>query len=158
MFGNFRHERHVLESSEAGNEIVELKDETHMLPPETGEARIVRLEQPMIAKAHVSGGGNIETSQDIEEGRFAASRRPQENNKFPDSQIELHGTKSFDTKVPGLVGLRDGTDVEYDLGLASALAVQCCSDAAPQSGHSTRAFILAQTRFRISDANHVGGG
>ena len=57
----------IFQRSEAGDEIVKLKNKAHMLTSELGQGGIVRLRQIMIQIVHATARGRVEATQNIEQ-------------------------------------------------------------------------------------------
>lgn len=66
LFRNLVYECHILQHSQAGYEIVELKDKTDMLAPISCEFGVVRPDQIMIAPAGLARGWGIETTENVQ--------------------------------------------------------------------------------------------
>jgi len=73
--GDFGDEGDVFASGEAGDEVVELEDEADGLAAKLGEAAIASVGQVLVAKDDLPAGGDIEATEDIQQGGFAATGR-----------------------------------------------------------------------------------
>ena len=56
MFGNFRHERNVLQRGEAGDQVVELEDEADVLAAEARELALPDPREIVVEEAHLALG------------------------------------------------------------------------------------------------------
>ena len=99
------HKGHVFTGGQAWDQVVELKYKSDVLSPIAGQRGIVRVDQIMIAEPHFPGGWIVQSSQDIQQRRFAASRSPQEHHEFTGIQIKVDPAQRKDINLANAVDL-----------------------------------------------------
>ena len=75
-------QRDVLAGRQAGNQVVELKDETDVRPAVLRERRLVGRRQVLLAVHDLPGRRHVEASENVEQGRFAAAGRTQQDHEL----------------------------------------------------------------------------
>src|SRR5690606_18308368 len=63
------------------------------------------------------GGGHVQTAEDIEKGRFAASRCPEEHQQLTAAQLEVNPAQRVHLHLAHVIDLRDATGDEDRLGV-----------------------------------------
>jgi hypothetical protein len=67
VHGNVGDERQVLAHRQAGNQVVELEHEAHMLAPVGGEVLLAGARQRRVAEAHLAAAGHVQPAQDVQQ-------------------------------------------------------------------------------------------
>ena len=98
------HQRHVLAHREAGNQVVELKDKTHMLAPVGREGGLTGAREPLVGKPDLARAGHIQPAQNVQQGGFAAARSPQQNDEFALHNVQVHIVQRMHLDRTGTVG------------------------------------------------------
>jgi hypothetical protein len=93
MLGNLGHKRDVLVGREARDQIVELEHETNVLSAIVCEAPILKGRQFQILKEQTTARRAIDAAHYVQQGRFAASRRPQQHHHFSGPNVEIQSAQ-----------------------------------------------------------------
>src|SRR5215469_3945127 len=80
MIGDLGNHRDVFVRCQAWNEVIELKNESDMLPTVKRQATVVELGEVEIIEENGTAGCRVEPSHDVQERRLAASRGAQQDN------------------------------------------------------------------------------
>src|SRR5581483_2288432 len=112
MDGDFIDESNVFENGEARNEIVELEHEADMLPPIAGQLGFACADEIMIAPPRFSGCRRIKPAEDVEQGRFARSRRSKQHHKFTLEDVEIDVAKGMHLDLSHRIGLAQSPGLE----------------------------------------------
>ena len=73
----------VLVCREAGDQVEELEDEPDVLTPVTSQRPLVGGAEIPVTIEHLARAGHVESPDDVQEGRLAASRRTQQHDELP---------------------------------------------------------------------------
>src|SRR5699024_3011066 len=81
IISNLGDDLHVFEGRKAGDQVIELEDKSHIMPPVAGKLSLRGLGQVLITVENFSLRGGIQPAENIDQRRFAAAGRPQEYDK-----------------------------------------------------------------------------
>ncbi len=110
--GDLGDQRHVLQCREAGNEVVELEHEAHVLAPEPRELLLGGAGQYVVQVVDLAAGGRIQTPEDIEQSRLAATGGAEQHHQLARIQIEIHLTQGMHFHLTHAVDLRNAVEAE----------------------------------------------
>ncbi len=110
--GDLRHQRHILARGEAGDEIVELEDEADMIAAVKRQLALVHPGEVVLMEQHLAGGRPVESTQDIQEGGFAGTRRSQQNQDFGIEDIEVDAAQGGNVDLARAIDLCKAVDVK----------------------------------------------
>jgi hypothetical protein len=94
--GDSRDEGHVLTRGQVRQQVIELKDEAHVLATELGQRRVVIDGQIVVEKRDRPARRGVEPAQDVDERRLAAPRWSEQNQKLAGLDIEVDVTQRPD--------------------------------------------------------------
>ena len=100
-------QRHVLAGGQAGNQVVELENESDVMAPVFRERRLVGGRQIAIAIGHRAARRHIEAADDVEERRFAAAGRPEHDDELAGSDRQRHAAQRMHVDLAHPVDLGD---------------------------------------------------
>jgi hypothetical protein len=86
--GDLGHRRHVLAGRQAGDQVVELEHEAHVIAP-VGSWLLVGGREVAVQVEHLPRRGRIQPAQDVQQGGFAAAGRPQQHHQFPRAELQV---------------------------------------------------------------------
>src|SRR5690348_17276426 len=72
----------VLQHGQARDEVVELEDETDVFAAIAGQRSLTGANQVVVAEPRLTARRRIETTQDVEQGRLAATGWAEKNKEF----------------------------------------------------------------------------
>ena len=107
------HERNVLPSGEARDEIVELEDEPDVLAAVLREGAIVRGDEVVIAKPDHAARGRVEAAENVQQRRFAAARRTENDDELALEEVEVHALEGEHVYFSHVVCLLEASRVEH---------------------------------------------
>src|SRR5262245_40969258 len=81
-------QRHVLVGRQRGNEVIELENETDMIAAVGRQVALAETGKVEIPEEELAARRPVKTAHDVEQGRLAASRRPQENDDLAGRNVE----------------------------------------------------------------------
>ena len=99
-------ERHVLARRQARDQVVELKDESHVRPAILGELRVVRRRQIVILVDDLARGRHVESAEDVEQGGLARSGRTEQDHELARKQVEIDAAERLHGDLAHLIDLR----------------------------------------------------
>ncbi len=102
----------VFEGGEAGDEVVELEDETDVETAVLGELGVVGGGEIEIAVEDLAGGGTVKTAEDVEESGFAAAGGAEEDHHLAGEELDVDAAKGVDLHLAHVVDLGDGVCAE----------------------------------------------
>jgi hypothetical protein len=94
-----RHQPHVFSDIQAGNEVVELENEAHMLTPISGEFVLQGTGPFLIAKPRRAAGGSIKAAQNGEEHRFPQARGAKKDDELALRDIKISTSRKAWTAI-----------------------------------------------------------
>jgi hypothetical protein len=97
---DIRHQRDVLASCEAGDQVVELEHEADVLAPVSGQFRLIGVGELMVGEADFSRRRGVETAENVEQRRFAAPRGTQQDNEFACANLESTPRNAWTSTSP----------------------------------------------------------
>jgi hypothetical protein len=97
---------------QAGNQVVELEHEAHVVPAVEGQDALVGRRELLVPIEHPPPGRYVETSEDVQERGFAAARGPEEHHQLAQLQLEVDSTQSGDLDLTHPVDLGDVLDAQ----------------------------------------------
>src|SRR5215831_9690454 len=112
MVRNLRDQKNIFEGSQAWNEVVELKNEAHVLASIVCKFLIVELRKLDVLEEQRAARRLIKTAHNIEQGRFAAAGWAKQHHNFAFRNIEVESGKRTDFDFTRCVDLRQSTCAE----------------------------------------------
>ena len=82
-------QRHVLARGQARHQIVELEHEADMVAAVERQRAVVEAAELMVGEPDLAGGGAVEAADDVEEGRLARARRPEDDHELARRRLEI---------------------------------------------------------------------
>src|SRR5690242_12559556 len=116
MFGNFGDQRDIFESGEAGDEVIELEDEAHVLAAKAGEGGVTGGSEVVIEVMDFTAGGDVQATEDVQQGRLSAAGVPEDDHEFSGVEIEIDTAQSVDLNLAHAIDLGDAVHVEDRVG------------------------------------------
>ena len=98
----------VLAHCQTRYQVVELEHEADVFPPIGGERGVVRARQGMVSEAQFAGTRDVQSAEDVQQGRLAAARCAEEDNVLT----------ALDLEVDPAQGVHRGVSFTIDLGKA----------------------------------------
>ena len=102
-----RHQGHVLAGGQAGNQVVELEDESHVVAPVFSERRLIGGRQIAIAIGHRAARRHVEAADDVEERGFTAAARPEHDDELARPNGQRHAAERMHVDFAHPVDLGD---------------------------------------------------
>src|SRR6478736_8217364 len=96
IVGDVGDQRNVFARSQARDQVVKLKHEAHVMPSIVGQRVFVGAGQLLAAEEHGARTGYVESAQNIERGRFSATRGPEQDEQLAFVQRQLDTIQSTD--------------------------------------------------------------
>src|SRR5205823_1563657 len=90
---------------QAGNEVVELKDETDVQPAIARQGRVVRRVQQRALIADRPAAGHVEPAEDVQERRFAASGGTEQDDELLLEQVEIDALEGMNVDLAHVIDL-----------------------------------------------------
>ncbi len=82
---------HIFEAGEARQEIEKLEDEADFVAAEAGEVIVRKCCDRLAVDADLTGGGPVETADEVEEGRFAGAGGADDGDHLAPFDVEIDG-------------------------------------------------------------------
>ena len=101
------HQRDVLARGEARDQIVELEHEADVLAPEARQLRLVRAAEVVVEEVGLAARRDVESAQDVQQGRLAAARGPQEHDELRGVDVEIDPAQRVHLDLAEPVHLRE---------------------------------------------------
>ena len=114
--GDFGDQRHVLPRRQAGNQVVELKHEAHVVAAIARQRRVVEFGELLAAVEHRAAGGHVEPAQNIEQRALAAAGGAQQHDELAGVQVEVDAPQRVHVDLAHVVDLGDLPCGENRLG------------------------------------------
>ncbi len=95
---------------EAGDQVVELEHEADVVAPVFGQPAIVEL-AALLGRA---AAGNVQSAEDIEQGRLATPRRTQEHQYFARVDIQVDLAQCLHGYLVHTIALADVTGAQHN--------------------------------------------
>ena len=99
------HDGNIFARGEAGNEVIELKDKAHVVAAKAREAGVAGVGQVFAVVPHLPGAGHVQPAQNVQQGRFAAARRPQHDDKFARAQFQIDAAQGMHLDIAHAIHL-----------------------------------------------------
>jgi hypothetical protein len=99
-------ERDVFAGRQARNQVVELKDEAHVMAPIVGELVLAGVRQLVVAEPHPARRRHVQSAEDVEQRRFAAAGYAKKRQELARGEREVHAVERVDVHFSHSVGLR----------------------------------------------------
>jgi hypothetical protein len=115
----------VLLRRQAGDQVVELEHEAHMLTPKRGELRIIGAGQVFAVVPDVTGRRHVQPAQDVQQRGLAAARRPQQHDELARIQHQIHAAQRVHLHLAHAVDLGQalGPEDDFTRGCVHAVIV-----------------------------------
>src|SRR5690625_3481041 len=117
IVGDLRHDRHILQCCQTGNQVVELEDEPDILPAIACQLPVSGLRQIVASVEDTPLRCCVEAAQDVDQRRFAAPGRPEKHHQFTAVEIQIDPPQCMDLHLSHVVDLGQSTGSEYNLVL-----------------------------------------
>jgi hypothetical protein len=91
---------HVLEAGQAGEQIEELKDEADLVAADGSQLVIREAAQDLAVEGNAAGGRRVESTNQVEQGGLARSRRPDDRHHLASIDVEAHIVQRDDAPAP----------------------------------------------------------
>src|SRR5689334_19590421 len=114
--GDVGHQRHIFDRGEAGNQIVELKNESDVLAAISCEVGIGRSRQVVVQKPYRATGRHIEPAEDVEQSRLPGSGSAKQNDELTGVQLEIYSTECGDFDLAHSIDLGEIMRLEHRRG------------------------------------------
>ena len=111
--GDLGDDGHVLARRQAGNEVVELEDETHVVAPELGERAVIGMSEILPVVPDAPRRGHIQPAEDVQQRRFAAARRPQNHHELARMEFEVDAAQRMHLHLTHPVDAGDALGTEH---------------------------------------------
>jgi hypothetical protein len=98
--GDVGDELDVLPRRQAGDQVVELKDEADVAAPEAGEHAVGGAAELEVAKAERAAGGHVQPTQDVEKRRLAGARGPEQHHELAGVQVQAGAAQRHHLDLP----------------------------------------------------------
>ena len=102
----------VLAGGQAGDQVVELEDEADVLAAVARQGGVVGGGQVVVAVADGAAGGHVQAAEDVEQRRFAAAGRPEQDDELALVQVEVDAAQGVDLDLAHAVDLGDPAGLE----------------------------------------------
>src|SRR5690625_32000 len=113
----FGDDGHVLAGGQAGDEVVELKDEADVVASVIRQSRFVGVGEVDVAVHDAAAAGRIEAAEDVEEGGFAAARGAEQHDEFARVEVEIDAPQRVHLDLTHIVDLREVAHLKDDVAL-----------------------------------------
>lgn len=113
--GDFGNGGDVFQSSEAGDEVVELKYEADMEASVLGELGIAGGGEVEVTVEDVAAGGAVETAEDVEQGGFAAAGGAEQDHHFPGEEFDVDAAEGVNLDLTHVIDFCDAVGVKNGL-------------------------------------------
>ena len=90
---------------EARNQIVELEDEAHVLPPVLGQLPFTGADQIVVAEPCLTAGRRVQAAEDVEKGRLAATGRAEQDDELTLVDLQVHRPERDDVDFTHVIDL-----------------------------------------------------
>ncbi len=117
--GDVGHQLHVFQRRQAGDEVIELEHETDRGASEARQLGFLGRAQVVALTLHLTAAGSVQPAQDVEQGRFAAARGPQQHHELARVQVEVDAAQRLHLHLAHGVVFAQGARTKYRFG--------CCS-------------------------------
>ncbi len=107
---------HIFEHREIADQVERLEDEADLSVSNAGALIGVDVLHRCAVERVAAAGRRIQQTQDRQQGRFAAARRPGNRHVLAFGDIEVHAGKRVGFDLVGVKHLGDGVEVDQGLG------------------------------------------
>ena len=96
---------HIFGRGKRGQQVVELEDETHLVPAQLGELVVVQPRERLPVQIYFARGGVIQPAQQVQQGGFARAGGSHDGDELAALNAEIDAIQRGDCDLPHLVGL-----------------------------------------------------
>ncbi len=111
---DLRDQSHVLSRGQAGNQVVELKHESHVITTIIGEAGIVRRREVVVEKTGDAGRGGVQAAHDVQQSRLAGARRTKQHHQLALEEVQIYPAQRVHRHIAGVIDLGEPASLKGD--------------------------------------------
>ena len=120
---NLSDHSHILQRSQAGDEVIELEYEAHVVAAKVGQLPLTGASQVGAVIDHRSFSRRVQPAQNVEQGRFTTARCAEQHHELASVQLQVHAPQGMHLDLTHAVHLGDAVYREDGLSAGWDLTV-----------------------------------